>query len=246
MIYDITPPICESLKVWPGDTGLWREIRSEMKEGAGVTLSTMHATVHLGAHADAPSHYGVDAPSIDKVSLDHYLGPCRVVRVDVPRGSCVTPDDWRRRVPAGGGQGASRSIRAERVLFATGTFPDPSVFNEDFAALSVELIDYLHDGGVRLVGIDTPSVDLFTSADLPVHRRCLDHGMAILEGLMLSGDRGSDQAGRWSVGGPGPVPEGVYELIALPLKLVGFDGSPVRAMLRAMANGECGMLNGEC
>ena len=226
MIYDITPPICESLAVWPGDTRPSREIRSEMEKGARVTASTLHATVHLGAHADAPSHYGVGAPSIDKMSLDHYLGPCQVARVEVPCGSCITLNHWRRRVPTGGERSAGRSILAERVLFATGTCPDPSVFNEDFAGLSVELIDHLHEGGVRLVGIDTPSVDLFSSAELPVHRRCLEYGMAILEGLVLGG-------------GPRPVPEGVYELIALPLKLVGFDGSPVRAVLRGMSNAEC-------
>jgi arylformamidase len=105
-------------------------------------------------------------------------------------------------------------IRAERVLFATGTFPDPENFTTDFAALTPELVDYLAGRGVRLVGIDTPSVDLFDSKDLPAHHRCLAHDMAILEGLVLTG-----------------VPEGVYELIALPLKLVGFDASPVRAVL---------------
>jgi arylformamidase len=116
------------------------------------------------------------------------------------------------RIPSG----ALRApVRAERVLFATGTFPEPTVFNEDFAALSVELIETLHRQGVRLVGIDTPSVDLFASKDLPVHAACLRLDVAILEGIVLDG-----------------VPEGIYELIALPLKLVGFDASPVRAILR--------------
>ena len=107
------------------------------------------------------------------------------------------------------------TIEAERVLFATRTYPDPTVFNEDFAALSPELVDGLHEKGVRLVGLDTPSVDLFASKTLPAHQRFLANDMAILEGLVLR-----------------DVPAGLYELIALPLKLAGFDASPVRAILR--------------
>ena len=213
MLYDITPPITDSLKAWPGDTPPSRELMSELADGASVTLSTLRTTVHIGAHADAPSHYGLNAPSIDEVSLESYLGPCRVVRVDVPRGSRVSVDDWLTAAKV------SQSARAPRVLFATGTFPDPSIFNEDFAALAPDLIDHLNGDGVRLVGIDTPSIDLFSSKDLPAHHRCLRHDFAILEGLVLS-----------------RVPAGLYELIALPLKLVGFDGSPVRAVLRAVTS----------
>jgi len=204
MIYDITPPISSALKVWPGDTPPSREILLDMKEGAGLTLSTLHATVHLGAHTDAPSHYGMDAPAIDARALDCYVGPCQVVRVRASRGERISLGALN--VP----------IRAERVLFATGSYPDPTVFNEDFSAFSAELLENLHEQGVRLVGIDTPSVDLFDSKDLPAHRTCLRHDMAILEGLVLEG-----------------IPEGIYELIALPLKLVGFDASPVRAILRS-------------
>jgi arylformamidase len=108
-------------------------------------------------------------------------------------------------------------VMAERVLIATGTYPDPTHFNEDFAALSPEIVEHLHSEGVRLVGIDTPSVDLFESKDLPVHQACLRCDMAILEGLFLR-----------------DVPEGTYELISLPLRLVGFDASPVRAILRTI------------
>ena len=189
--------------MWPGDTPPVREVLLDMRRGANLTLSSLHATVHLGAHADAPSHYGADAPAIDERRIDLYLGRCRVVRVQVGRSErllpAVIPDD----------------LKADRVLLATGTFPDPSIFNEDFAALSPEIVDHLHDRGVRLVGIDTPSIDLFSSKDLPAHHACLRHDMAILEGLVLQA-----------------VPEGIYELIALPLRLVGYDGSPVRAVLR--------------
>ncbi len=203
LIYDITPPVTASLAVWPGDTPPSREVLYDLQRGDSVTLSTLRATVHLGAHADAPSHYDPAGPAIDERALEYYVGPCQVMRVHVARNTRVSFDDL------------DGPIQAPRVLLVTSTFPDPTVFNEDFAALAPQLVDAMYDRGVVLVGIDTPSVDLYSSKDLPTHNRFLRHNMAILEGLFMDG-----------------VPEGIYELIALPLKLVGFDASPVRAILR--------------
>jgi len=205
MIYDITPPITSRLQVWPGDTPPVREVLLDIHRGDNITLSTLRATVHLGAHADAPSHYAGTAAAIHERSLALYLGPCQVVRVAAAHATRVTAEM------------VARPLQVERVLIATGTFPDPEHFNTDFAALSPELVERLHEQGVKLIGIDTPSVDLFDSKDLPSHQMFLKHDMAILEGLALQG-----------------VPEGVYELIALPLRLVGFDASPVRAILRTI------------
>jgi arylformamidase len=205
MIYDITPPITGRLQVWPGDTPPVREVLLDIHRGDNITLSMLRATVHLGAHADAPSHYAAAGAAIHQRSLDFYLGPCQVVRVAAGPATRVTAAM------------VARSLQAERVLIATGTFPNPEHFNTDFAALSPELVQRLHEQGVRLIGIDTPSVDLFDSKDLPSHQMFLKYDMAILEGLALEG-----------------VPEGVYELIALPLSLVGFDASPVRAILRTI------------
>ena len=204
-LYDLTPPITPALAVWPGDTPPSREVLADLRRGDSITLSTLRATVHLGAHADAPSHYGADAPAIETRSLDFYLGLCQVVRVEAARGHRVAPQAIR--VP----------VVAPRVLLATGTYPDPQSFNTDFAALEPALVDALHAKGVKLIGIDTPSVDLFESKDLEAHGRFLEHDMAILEGLVLDG-----------------VPEGLYDLIAAPLKLTGFDASPVRAVLRSL------------
>ena len=204
MIYDLTPPIDRDLKVFPGDTPPERQVLLDMDAGAHLTLSTLRTTVHIGAHADAPSHYGRGAAPIDARPLDLYLGPCQVLRIAARRGTLLGPDDL-----------GSVAIAAPRVLLATGTFPDPTVFNEDFAALSPALIDHLHEGGARLVGVDTPSLDPCHSKDLAAHRACLRHDMGILEGLLLA-----------------HVPEGIYELIALPLRIAGADGSPVRAILR--------------
>jgi arylformamidase len=210
VIYDITPLISPRLAVWPGDTPLSRQVLLEhgrplpdaCQTVSHITLSTLHATVHLGAHADAPSHYGA-APAIHERGLDSYLGPCQVMHVAAARGARIGPD----MLPG--------AVLAPRLLLGTGTFPDPESFTTDFAALSVALVDHLHERGVVLVGIDTPSVDLFESKDLEAHRAFLRHDMAILEGLVLR-----------------EVPAGLYELIALPLRLEGFDASPVRAVLR--------------
>ena len=202
-LWDISPSVTPSLAVWPGDTPPSREVLRDMRRGDNLTLSTLRATVHLGSHADAPSHYGATAPTIDERPLALYLGPGHVVRVNVPRGTRI-PRSALREPP-----------RAERILFATGSYPDPERFSTDFSAFSTELLEHLADRGVRLVGIDTPSVDLFDSKDLPAHGVCLRRDLAILEWLVLD-----------------EVPEGKYELIALPLKLAGFDASPVRAVLR--------------
>ena len=193
MLYDITPAVTAALAVWPGDTPPSREVLADLKRGDNITLSTLRATVHLGAHADAPSHYGRDAASIEARSLDLYFGRCRVVRIAVPKGTRIPPS----AIPA--------NLEVERVLIATGSYPDPCAFNEDFVALEPDTVDLLHERGARLVGIDTPSVDLFHAKDLIAHARFLAH-----------------------------VPDGEYELIALPLKLDGFDASPVRAVLRTL------------
>jgi len=205
MLYDISPVLTEKIAVWPGDTSMSREILMDMKSGDHLTLSTLHATVHLGAHADGPNHYARDSGGIETVKLESYLGRCRVVRVDVGRGERITPD----HVPPG--------PDSPRILIATGTYPDPERFNDDFAALSPGLVTQLHRSGVILVGLDTPSIDPFRSRKLESHAACAACGMAILEGLVLS-----------------HVPEGEYELIALPLKLERFDASPVRAVLRTL------------
>jgi arylformamidase len=204
MIHDITPLVSPRLEVWPGDTPPVRDVLLDIAKGDNITLSSLTATVHLGAHADAPSHYG-RGPAIHERPLETYVGPCQVLRVVVPRATRITPA--MLSVP----------VQAPRLLLATGTYPNPEHFNTDFAALSVDLIDHLHERGVLLVGVDTPSVDLFDSKDLPAHKAFFRHDMAILEGLVLA-----------------EVPDGLYELIALPLRLEGFDASPVRAVLRTM------------
>lgn len=199
-IIDISPEISEGIAVWPGDTPYKREILMDVNQGDSFGLSRITSTLHLGAHTDAPNHYGT-GEGISRRSLNYYFGPCQVVSVSIPKGESVSVS----RLP---------KIRAPRILFKTGSFPDPENWNNDFCSLCPDLIDFLAKKNVLLVGIDTPSIDPFESQTLDTHRRVKKHNMAILEGVVLGG-----------------VKEGLYTLSALPLKLKGADASPVRAVL---------------
>lgn len=205
-LIDISPLIDTRISVWPGDTEYTRTINLDMHAGANLTLSDIRTTVHVGSHADAPSHYSANGQDIAARDLEYYAGRCNVLHVENSQGKRIYPRDIE-----------GNPITTQRVLLKTGTFPDPYAWNDDFASCSPELVDYLHDRGVILIGIDTPSVDPFESKDLEAHQALLRHDMANLEGLVLD-----------------HVEEGEYELIALPLKLAGADGSPVRAVLRTL------------
>ncbi len=200
--YDISPPLSPATAVWPGSLPLERQMEKSLADGDGYDLSTLVSTVHIGAHADAPGHFGPGRAGIGAVDPNHYLGPCRVIHADVGRRGLIRPD----ALPS--------SIDAPRLLFRTDTFPDADHFTEDFASFTPELVDAAADAGVVLMGIDTPSVDPFDSTDVPTHHRMLERDVLGLEGLDLAA-----------------VPEGGYTLVALPLRLVGFDASPVRAVL---------------
>ncbi len=206
MLIDISPLIDPSIAVWPGDTPFARSVSIDMSAGANLTLSDVRTTLHVGAHIDAPSHYIADGEDIASRHLDAFVGRCNVLRVDVAHGERIRP----RHITA-------KRIDSTRVLFRTGTFPDPTKWNDDFASLSPELIEELHMRGVVLVGIDTPSVDPFDSKALEAHHALGRHDMANIEGLLLD-----------------HVDEGAYELIALPLRIRGGDASPVRAVLRTL------------
>lgn len=204
-IIDISPLISARTAVFPGDTAFERRTLMHVDQGNHISLSAISTTVHLGAHADAPIHYGAGGRTLEEQPLDLYVGPARVVRVDGARGRAVTVADLAGKVPFG----------TERIVIATGSFPDPERWNADFASIDPPLVGWLATRGVRLVAIDTPSVDQSTSKELPAHAAFFAHDVSIIEGVRLDG-----------------VPEGEYELIALPLHLEGADASPVRAVLR--------------
>lgn len=204
-IWDISQCLRPGLPVWPGDTAFAQARTWQMEAGSPVNVSALTLSTHSGAHADAPLHYAQDASDIASVDLDPYLGECLVVDA---RG--VGPQIEVGDLPHLGG--------ADRVLFRTfDTFPHESWVGET-TAIAAETIGWLAVQGVKLVGIDGPSIDPQDSKVMEAHKAVLKHDMRVLEGLVLD-----------------DVPEGRYELIALPLPIAGGDASPVRAILRELA-----------
>ena len=206
-LIDISPEVHSGIAVWPGDQPFERKIALDMKDGANLTLSSIHTTVHLGAHTDAPNHYAKEGMGIGERSLDYYYGPCQVLEVSTPRGQRILPEHL------------SGEVTEPRVLLKTGSYPDPNFFNEDFCSLSKALVEHLHGCGVRLIGIDTPSIDPHNDKILESHNAVANRDMAVLEGIVL-----------------GHVSIGNYLLIAFPLRLKDADASPVRAVLAMETN----------
>ena len=201
-IIDISPTISPRTAVWTGDTPFSQEFLCRFDQGANLDLSTITTTVHVGAHTDAPSHYRAGGATMEKRDLSYYYGKCQVITVSTRRGERVYPEDIYSK------------IQAPRVLLRTNSFPDPENFSTDFCSLSPELVRFLHRQKVILIGLDTPSIDPYSSKKLESHNAIADCDMAVLEGVVLQ-----------------DASDGVYTLIALPLKIEGADASPVRAVL---------------
>ena len=176
-----------------------------------MNVSTLTLSPHVGAHADAPLHYDPRGAAVGALDLDPYLGPCRVVHA-IGRGPLVT---WEHLAHA------LRGLLPPRVLCAPTNARRWSggILARGFAAATIER---LADAGVRLVGIDTASIDPADSKTLDSHQVIRRRGLRVLENLVLD-----------------DVPEGDYELIALPLKLMTADASPVRAILRELEMSTC-------
>jgi arylformamidase len=206
VIHDISPRVSPRIAVFPGDTPFARTVALDLAHGDNLTLSAVTTTVHVGAHCDAPSHYHRDGAPIDQRPLDLYLGPAQVVSVH-------RPGDGSLRIRP---ENLTTDVKAPRVLLRTCSFPDPERWTGDFLALSPQLVDFLADRSVRLVGIDTPSIDPADDKELLSHAAVYRRDMAVLEGIVLDG-----------------VEDGLYTLVALPLRLEGADASPVRAVLLA-------------
>jgi arylformamidase len=202
-IRDISPPIATHSPLFPGDTAYSQQWTAEIGPDCPVNLSAITMSPHIGAHADAPLHYGPGATTIGEVSLEPYLGVCRVIHA-IGCGPLVRPEHLEHaadRLPP-------------RVLVRT-CQTAPTKWSPEFSAFAPETISWLAHLGVTLVGIDSQSVDPATSKTLDSHHLLLKHDLRVLENLVLD-----------------DVPAGDYELIALPLKLTMADASPVRAILR--------------
>jgi len=203
--FDISPSLHGKTPVFPGDQPFERQVTMDFKQSDHLRLSWIKSTLHIGAHADAPSHYHAEGVSIDHRDLNLYMGLCEVVDVQHVGARRILPTDFD----------LSR-IKTSRVLFKSCSFQHTASFQMEFTSLSPELIADLAERGVRLVGIDTPSVDPADSKDLPSHQALYRHDFAVLEGIDLN-----------------QVSAGLYTLIALPLVLEDADASPVRAILLA-------------
>ncbi|NWG17793.1 MAG: cyclase family protein [Chloroflexi bacterium] len=206
-IYDITRTVSPRTPVWPGDTAYRVEHIMRLADGQSVNLTTLTFSPHTGTHIDAYYHYEHSGAHPAAMPLDAYIGPARVVTV-AQRAGPLTPQDF----PPGSLDGIERLLVHSPVSEL-----DETVWPAEFPYLSIELIERLAAGGVRLIGLDSPSVDAFDSTELMCHHALSRYKMVNIELLWLRG-----------------VPDGDYELIALPLRLDETCGSPVRAILRTL------------
>ena len=210
-ILDISPPIGIGSPIYPGDTEVAIDLARDPDAGNAFTACSITMSAHTGAHADAPMHVSAGPADAAALPLDVFWGPCTVV--DVPGVEAIDAAAVARALVEASVFGA----HVERLLVRTHDRPYTS-FPKHFAHFTADGVAALvAQPGLRLVGIDTFSVDAVDSKDLPVHRALFGAGIAILEGLDLSA-----------------VEEGRYELVALPLRLRGADASPVRAALRPL------------
>lgn len=202
-IIDITRPLRTGMPVWPGDTATEFDLAATKAGGYSCNVGRLRVSMHAGTHADAPYHYDDAGAKIDTLAPELFVGPALVA--DVRGRTVVTPEVFGQR-----DLGAT-----PRVLLRSDVWTDPDKFPAAWPQLAPGLIPWLAERGVRLIGLDFPSVDQPTSKELPIHHAIGRAGLHILESLDLRA-----------------VEPGTYELIALPLRIVGADGSPVRAVLR--------------
>ncbi|MBD3335173.1 MAG: hypothetical protein GF355_06620 [Candidatus Eisenbacteria bacterium] len=199
---DISRKLAEETVVWPGDTPFSRSWAMSRDAGDACNTSTLTLSAHTGSHVDAPFHVHPGGATVDQLPVEPFIGRCRVVA-------------------AGTGAVGARDLagldlrREERILFRTRTALRDEEWRDEFTFLSPAAAQALADGEVKLVGIDTPSMDPSDSKSLEAHSILIAGRVAILEGLVLA-----------------HVTPGVYDLIAVPLRIVGGDASPVRALLR--------------
>lgn len=201
-IIDISQPVETTIGVWPGDTPFSWEFTWSMDAGAACNVSRVTTSPHNGTHADAPVHFLPGSAGIGEVDLDAYVGPCWVL--DGPRRGQVEPEHF-----------ADVDLQKYPRLLVRTRDDDSTLFPSSFVSLSPAAAQALHARGGRLIGLDTPSMDPVDSKSMHAHHVLLPGNIAILENLVLAHVQ------------PGP-----YELIALPLRWIGLDASPVRAVLR--------------
>lgn len=199
---DITRRLATSTAAWPGDTGLRIDWSLHLSRGGNVSVPCLTFSPHVGTHADAPAHYRAGGSDDDALELERFLGPVRIV--DVTGASRVTSDLLEARDAIGRPRLFVRSLPEVRA----------EDFVSEFPPLDPEAARRLVDAGLLLFGTDAPSVDPVESAEISAHRALGAAGVPILENLDLSAANPGD-----------------YDLVALPIRLVGVEAAPVRAIL---------------
>jgi arylformamidase len=202
-LIDISRPISTGMPVWPGDSEVEFAFSASKAKGSDANVGRLVMGVHAGTHADAAYHYNEAGARIDEMPLDLFVGPARVI--DIRSQSLITPE----------GLAGIDFIGTPRVLFRSDTWTDMTKFPTNWPVLDRSTPAWLAERGVRLIGLDVPSVDTLNSVGMPMHHTIDRAGLFILENLDLR-----------------DVAPGVYDLIALPLRIKGADGSPIRAVLQ--------------
>ncbi len=204
--YDLSRPLTPATAVFPGDTPVRIQQVMRIADGDSCNVSSISLSVHAGTHVDAPRHYADDAPGVDQLPLDVLIGPARVIRV---AGQALTVAMLEQLDLAG----------VTRLLLHSAASAVPNdVWESEFVVVMPDAAAWLGQHGIRLIGTDAPSVDPATSQDLPAHKAFLRYDVIIVENLCLDG-----------------VPDGDYELIALPIRIADCDAAPARVLLREIA-----------
>jgi arylformamidase len=201
-IIDITHPHSEQLAPWPGDTPFQFQFVARLRDGSSCNIGKVTCSIHSGTHLDAPYHYNENGATVDALSPELYIGPARLFLA--PGEDVLT-----REIFAGLDAKAT-----PRVLVRTNSCDDKSVFPARIPTLAPDVPAWLGQQGVRLIGLDVPSVDQVDSKTMPIHHALDEANILIIENLDLRA-----------------APAGEYVLVALPLRIKGADGSPVRAVL---------------
>jgi len=205
--YDISVAYGEETPPWPGDTPYTCGWAWDMASGASVNVARVSTSWHVGTHADAPRHVMPDGMPSEALPLDAFSGPATVVDARDARNGPVLTSEWLSMALQG-------KPLPTRLLVRTGRSVVSGHFPAAWPTLTADAARWLVGGGLRLFGVDAPSVDMRTSTELVVHRALFGGGACVLENLSL-----------------GDVPDGLYTLTAYPVLVTGADAAPVRAVL---------------
>jgi arylformamidase len=203
---DISVPLRDGMVHWPNDPPISIKRIQDIKQGAMSNLSRISMGVHSGTHVDAAIHFIREGKGVDHIPLDTLVGKARVIEIEDTES--ITPEELA----------SHRIRRGERILFKTRNSSEvwqKDEFIEDFVFISDAAADFLVSRGIQLVGVDYLSVGSFKHGGSYVHKTLLNGGIWIIEGLNLF-----------------DVTPGKYDLICLPLRIVGGDGAPARAILK--------------